>query len=199
VFTFGNNIPGLIDAPIYGLEENPIGRDWANAKWGNTPSGLPPGTQVYGGEKVENWSVILRAGPGILTSGWALFASSSVALTIGSGASAGYFPTTTVEVPRLDPSQFFTVQALVWDSQGGTVGFEQAYNENVRAAASALLVVKAGDIVPLQSFSAGWLDWNTMTPYIVPEPGLLPLVTLGAGCVWSFRRYTQGRKQTVRS
>ena len=46
--TFANDIPGVLEAPIYGLElEDPVHQlgDIMNAKSGNTATGIPAGTQ----------------------------------------------------------------------------------------------------------------------------------------------------------
>jgi hypothetical protein len=170
--TFGNRIPGVLDAPIYGLEESevPFG-DYANAKWGNTALGTPGGAQIYKGAAVEGWRVEFRAARGIHTNGLdSEFVNGSVTLTTGSGADAGYFPTTEVAFRMYaSPGEYLTVQVRAWNPAFGT-DWSKAFYGRLRAGASALLVTRVGEVATgLRSFSAGWLA-PTLTPYNCPVP-----------------------------
>jgi hypothetical protein len=185
-FTFGNRIPGVLDAPIYGFEFDPTTTgDYADAKCGNTTNGIPSGTQVYKGKRLEGWSVLLAVAPGLHFSGNDL-TPSPVTVTTGSGADAGYFPTTDVTFEVFDggPGDFFTVQVRVWHSEGGMLDWGSAY----RRGASALFTVGFGEVATgLRSFSLGYYDEATLTPRGAPPPGPPPLsysYTSGVLTLW---------------
>jgi hypothetical protein len=177
--TFGNNIPGVLVAPIYGVEDGV--NDWADAKTGNTPTGIPAGTQTYHGSLLEGWSVGVWAALGTnITSGAQLFPLAALG-TIGTGSEAGFFPTTTATIPFFPPTGKATVQVRVWDSQGGTIPVSQAeWGSPGSTAVSALFTVNIGGFASnLRSFSAGWLDPMTFAPPI-PEPTTSCLFAIGA-------------------
>ncbi len=181
--TFGNNISGVLVAPVHGPEPDFVhyGGDWADGKTGNTPTGVPAGTQMYSGALLEGWSVSFWAAPGTsITTGAQLFPSVTTA-TIGTGNGAGFFPTTSVTIAFLPLTGRATAQVRAWDSRGGTVSYGQApWGDPSSTAVSALFTVNIGGFASnLRSFSAGWLDPGTFAPP-VPEPASLGLFGLGA-------------------
>ena len=58
---FNNRVPGILNAPVYNLEPSAP----TTAKTGNTPAGLPAGTQTYDGPLVAGtgFTAQLWAGP----------------------------------------------------------------------------------------------------------------------------------------
>ena len=178
--TFANNLPGL-RAPIFGPEiDGSQGFDFANAKTGNTSSGIPAGTQVYQGSLLENFTVRFWAAPGLVSDGH-LLQPGSVSTTTGSGAMAGFFPSSLITFPNLPSTGVATVQVRLYDLSSGWM-FGQDSTGFI-AAASALFQVNIGGMAGgLRSFSAGWLDGATLAPY-VPEPASGGLVVLGLAVI----------------
>ena len=179
--TFGNHLPA-VQAPIYGPELDYInyGGDWADAKTGNTPTGVPAGTQTYGGALLESFSVSFWAAPGSVTDGH-LLAPGNVTTFLGTGSLAGYFPSTSVFFPNLPANGTATIQVRVTDPSGQWGFASDPYGRY--AAVSALFTVNLNPLgstaTGLRSFSVGWLDASTLTPY-VPEPGAGSLLVMGA-------------------
>ena len=179
--TVGNNLPSLT-APIYGPELDFVnfGGDWANAKTGNSPTGIPAGTQTYGGALLESFSVSFWAAPGTVTDGH-LLAPGNATTVLGTGSLAGYFPTTSVIFPNLPATGIATVQVRVADPSG--IWVFAADQSGQYAAVSALFTVNLSSpgstATGLRSFSVGWIDSTTFTPH-VPEPGVGGLLVLGA-------------------
>lgn len=170
--TFVNNLPTL-RAPFYGPELDFInyGGDWADAKTGNSPTGIPAGTQTYGGALLESFSVSFWAAPGVVTDGHLLLPASSTAV-LGTGSLAGYFPATSVLFPGLPATGLATLQVRVTDPSGTWMFAGDQFGHY--AAVSALFTVNLSSLgstaTGLRSFSVGWIDGSTLTPY-VPEPG----------------------------
>jgi len=178
VITFGNRV-GTLRAPIYGPELGP-GGDWANAKTGNTSSGVPAGTQIYQGSLVVNFPVSFWAAPGIITDGHLL--QQGDVTTVSGNVLPGYFPTTTVTFANLPSTGMATVQVRVYDPNGlWNFGGNDA--NGAVAAVSALFQVNIGSTATeLRSFSVGWLDPATLTPY-VPEPTVGCLAVIGLAVI----------------
>ncbi len=177
--TFGNNLPTL-RAPIFGTELDWInhGGDWADAKTGNTSTGIPAGAQVYQGSPVQNFIVRFWAAPGIVTDGH-LLEQGSLSTMTGSGVGAGFFPTSLITFANLPATGVATAQVRIYDPSGTlTFGFDSSGGVS---AASALFQVNIGTTATgLRSFSIGWLDPDTLAPY-VPEPTSGALLLLGFG------------------
>jgi len=177
VITFGNHLPTL-QAPIFGpeLDWEHSGGDWANAKSGNTPTNRPAGTQVYNGALLESMVVSFWAAPGVFTDG-NLLLPGEVTTSLGTGALAGYFPTTTVTFAGIPHSSTVTLQVRVADPSGlWMFGGNQFPGF---AAVSSLFTVNVDGLpvtaTGLRSFSVGWFDNSTLTPY-VPEPSAAALL-----------------------
>ena len=187
---FGNNLATL-KAPIYGPELDWInhGGDYANAKTGNTATGLPPGTQIYNGSLAAMLPVSFWAAPGIVTNGKLLQQGNVTTLT-GSGPLAGYFPPTSVSFANLPLTGVATVQVRVYDPFR-ILDFGGWDVNGAVAGTSALFTVDIGSIATgLRSFSIGFLDPSTFAPYQVPEPTTSGLLLAGSVVlvVWRWKK-----------
>lgn len=187
--TFVNNLPSL-RAPIYGPELDFInyGGDWADAKTGNSPTGIPAGTQIYGGALLESFSVSFWAAPGVVTDGHLLLPGNTTTF-LGTGSAAGYFPSTSVLFSGLPATGIATLQVRVTDPSGTWAFASDSFGQY--AAVSALFTVNLSSLgstaTGLRSFSVGWIDSTTLAPY-VPEPGTAGLLVLGAVALMFRRR-----------
>ena len=180
--TFANHIPSL-DAPLFGPElENPPFSDWANAKFGNTPTNTPAGSQIYNGPLLDGLIVSFWAAPGTgITDAHQLIQGNTTSLLVN-----GYFASTMVTFPGLPISGQATVQVRV--SSGSTLwDFGEGY-----AAVSPLFTVNVislgGFASGLTSFNAGWRDGLTLTPFPVPEPSSIALIGIGSALAMFARR-----------
>jgi len=189
--TFGNNLPGSLDAPIYFAELSHPEGDWANPKTGNTADGFPPGDQVYSGSPLGSYYVGFWAQAGIWEDGHLLFPS-PVVLRLDSG----YFPTTAVDFPFLPSSGIASVQVRVWKTELGPD--PGAWDENIaviEAGASAIFTAEIGGTATgFRSFSLGWLDYEKLIPPI-PEPRFINLLALAGAVALAMRRSAVQRGQ----
>jgi hypothetical protein len=170
---FANHLPAL-DAPIFGPElANPPFSDWANAKYGNTPTNTPAGSQIYNGPLLDGLMVSFWAGPAGITDAHQL-AQGTATATLANG----YFAATSVLFPGV-PSGDVTVQVRVhatstlWDFGEGYVAVSPLFTAHLGVMGSSLAT-------GLRSFDAGWRDGLTLTPFPVPEPSSIALLGLAS-------------------
>lgn len=176
---FGNDIPGVINAPIFGEEYSASG-DWANARSGNTLAGYPPGGTAYSGRLLEGYYVGFWATPVVGESNGRWLVPADVVVKLGTGSDAGYFPTTNVTFAFLPASGQATVQVRVWRESLGANPYDwDAYAGTiVGAGASDLFVADIGGVADkFRSFNLGYLSDN-LTPTLIPEPRGLALLAL---------------------
>ena len=196
---FANRIttPAL-QTPVYG----PDPASPTLSKSGQTTSGIPSGTQTYGGPLLAGtgFSVTFFAAAGQNVTDLNLFqapasaTAGSTITTFRTGTLAGYFPSSTLvynNVPK-DSAAGATGYVFAWDNKGGTV----------TDPTSALTAWLAGNLAaarsPLFNFNATTGgDFNTAPPsvnlvsfniYTIPEPGTFVLAGLGAASLLLFRR-----------
>jgi len=189
--------PGVVIAPIYGVDASAP----ATVKRGNTSVGNPMGTQVYNGAPLAGtgFTATLWGGDAATVTGTAdannlVLIGTTVFRTTTSGNFAGTIiqPASPSAVPGVtDPAQRGTFQMRVWDNKGGTIlTWDQAITTaGVAFGSSDLFTVPfslGGTAVPpnppvnlqgLQSFQL-----------TVPEPSVIALGVLGAGCLFMLRR-----------
>lgn len=188
--TFGNNIPEVLNAPIYGAEFQRPGTDWANAKSGNSVSGFPVGSTVYNGSLLENYFVGFWAirTPGIRDGH--LLGPSAMVVPLGSGSNAGYFQTTNVTFSFLPEFGWASVQVRVWKASRGSdpsKWLQYGGESIIDVGASDIFTVRIGEVADgFRSFSLGWLS-DKSTPTLIPEPSTSGILAM-AMAVLTWRR-----------
>jgi len=209
---FDNRVTGTstaaVVAPIYGEDPNnrfyPLGEKHGNAATGPTTP-IPQGTQTYAGAPLT--------GAGFTASLWAreagtqnpfVQAATTPFRTTTSTTLYGFWtiPNTAVALPNVasDPTKRADILIRVWDNKGGTItSWDQLYD----AATGAPNLANA-------SVARGWADVFTETDQlgggvvlsptlrglqsfqlfelVVPEPSVIALGVLGAGCLFLLRR-----------
>jgi len=190
------SFPGVVVAPIYDVDPaNPSVR-----KSGNTSAGIPMGGATYSGA--------LLAGTGFTATLWARnstavsgdASANNLALvgqttmrTSTTGTSAGRVAASAANARVLDvapgTTDRGTFQVRVWDSRGGQIAtWDQALTTpGVKLGYSDLFTVPYAltsgigtppNLEGLQSFQL----------FVVPEPSVIALGVLGAGCLFLLRR-----------
>jgi len=199
--------PGAVTAPVYGL--NPA--DSTRRIAGNTATGVPMGSTSYGSspflaaDPTHTWTATLWALNGpvtgtadannlqqVLINGTATFRTST------SGVLAGIWnpPSNPAPIPGavLDTDRP-TLQVRVWDTKGGTI---TAWDQALVAWQSGQIALGYSDLfqVPwplgatqnppnVAPFMQGLQSFNVT---MVPEPSVIALGVLGAGCLFLLRR-----------
>jgi hypothetical protein len=188
--------PGIVIAPIYNVDPaNPT-----RVQRGNTSVGNPMGTAVYNGAPL--------AGTGFTATLWGLESSQVtgnvdannlvlIGTTVFRTTTSGNFAGTVIQpaAPSAVPgvalgSDRGTFQMRVWDNKNGTIAtWDQALTSGTALGSSDLFTVPfslGGTLSPpntppnlqgLQSFQL-----------TVPEPSVIALGVLGAGCLFLLRR-----------
>ena len=181
---FDNQVAASLNAPIFGPEvESPMS-DWANAKFGNTATGSPAGTQIYNGSLLTGLTVSFWAAAGTGITDAHLLTQGNLTSTLV----LGYFSGANVTFPGLPTSGQPTVQVRVnYNPEVNPWDFGEGY-----VAVSPLFVANLSSIgtlaSELRSFNAGWRDGLTLTPFPAPEPASITLISLGAGIMMFARR-----------
>jgi len=199
--------PGQVLAPIYE-------QDSANNLHrisGNTSTGVPAGSTSYGsagfvhaGDGVHTWTATLWGALSTTVSGDA--AQNNLALLVNGTttfrtATSGLFggivnqPSDPAPVPGVVlGSDRGTFQMRVWDTKGGTITtwaqlLDPANNGVLRGYSEIFTVPYSlgGTLSPPNTppFLQGLTSFNV---FIVPEPSVIALGVLGAGCLFLLRR-----------
>jgi hypothetical protein len=193
--TYGQS-PGVVVAPIYGVDTNNPSRRVS----GNTSAGIPMGSANYAGP--------LLAGTGFTATLWArnstavtgdasannlVLVGTTTMRTSTTGNNAGRNNTLAANPVVADvapgSADRGTFQVRVWDSKGGSIQtWDQALETpNEAYGYSDLFTVPyaltSGIVTPpnlegMQSFNLT----------VVPEPSVIALGVLGAGCLFMLRR-----------
>jgi len=196
--------PGLVNAAIFGPEnDDPYS---LNRKTGNTAVGNPMGNQVYTGHPLYagylggTWTATLWGLDSSQVTGDELFNNlvligTTTFRTVTSGSFAGTVVPLTVALPVpgiTSGAQRATFQMRVWDTKGGTVATwaQVMANLSVLHGESKIFTVNyalGGTESPpnVAPFLQGLQSFNL---YYVPEPSVIALVALGAGCLLLLRR-----------
>jgi hypothetical protein len=197
--------PGAVIAPFYNVDP----ANTSQRKVGNTATGDPVGTQTYGGS--------LLFGTGYTATLWALDSANvtgtadllgngnNLALvgtttmrTSTSGNNAGRVATPTVNpiVPDVIPNgtERATFQVRVWDNRSGQFG---TWDLALAAARSGQIAIGYSDLFTVPFALTDVASANTPASlqgltsfqlFIVPEPSVIALGVLGAGCLFLLRR-----------
>jgi len=194
-------------APIYGVDPNnqfyPLGEKHGNAATGPTTP-IPQGTQTYNGAPLT--------GSGFTASLWAreagtqnpfVQAATTPFRVTTSTTLYGFWtiPGTAAVIPNVaaDPAKRADILIRVWDNKGGTItSWDQLYDAATGAPNLANANVARGwaDVFTTRDQLGG----GTALPptllglqsfqlfYVVPEPSVIALGVLGAGCLFLLRR-----------
>jgi len=194
-------------SPVFGVDPacptcpkngNPD-QTWYSANYASAPIAAPTGTQTYGGAGLR--------GTGFTVQLWAMNATngndetklqliSSTAFRTQTTASLqgfNVFPVTAPIVPDTpsDPSSRAKFQVRAWDNQGGTIlswaqVVDGTHNGVARGFTPVFLLdyqLGGGSITPPNT-----VGWESFQLFIVPEPSVIALGVLGAGCLFLLRR-----------
>jgi hypothetical protein len=197
--------PGIVNAAVFGPENNDPTS--AVAKTGNTSAGNPMGTQTYSGAPLfagalgGTWTATLWALDSTQVTGDKgannlVLVGTTTFRTLTSGSFAGTInqPTAALAVPGVAlSSQTASFQMRVWDTKGGTIATwaQVLQNPNVLRGESDIFTVPfslGGTLVPPNTAPnlQGLQSFNVYTA--VPEPSVIALGALGAGCLLLLRR-----------
>jgi len=189
--------PGVVVAPFYDVDPaNPLVR-----KSGNTPAGIPAGSAAYSGAFLAGtgftatlWARNSTAVTGAADANNLALVGQTTMRTSTSGTSAGRVAASAANARVLDvapgTTDRGTFQVRVWDSRNGQIAtWDQALlTPNLKVGYSDLFTVPYAltsgigtppNLEGLQSFQM------FMT---VPEPSVIALGILGAGCLFMLRR-----------
>jgi len=192
--------PGLVNAPVFGPENNDPGS--SIDKTGNTQVGNPMGTQTYSGSPLYagylggTWTATLwgldssqvtggRGANNLILIGTTTFH------TISSGTFAGTVlpPAAAPSVPGItSPDQRGAFQMRVWDTKGGTIAtWDQVIaHPSVLHGESEIFTVNyslGSTMFPIPNVPPFLQGLQSFNLYSVPEPSVIALVALGAGCL----------------
>jgi len=184
---FNNRVVGSVVAPVYNV--NPA--DPTTAQSGNTQSGFPVGTTVYGGATLSGagFTAQLWGAPGANQAVTSLVPATGYG-TAGfrTGAAAGLWTTSTdaAIIPGAGEGSVATLQVRAWDNAGGTVTtYDAAKLQGLAYGSSALF-----NSQPLGGVSAppNLVGLTSFSLVAVPEPSTFALAGLGAVALLIFRR-----------
>jgi hypothetical protein len=190
-------------APIYNMDPgNNLARKNGNAATGPTTP-IPAGTQTYAGQPL--------VGTGFTASIWArpsgsagsfVQAATTPFRATTSTALFGFWttPSTAVILPNVasDPAVRAEILIRVWDNKGGTItSWDQLYDPATGIANAQNALVGRGESLPFvvsDQLGGGVVLSPTLAGlqsfqlYVVPEPSIIALGALGAGCLLFLRR-----------
>jgi len=199
--TSGSGAQAAVIAPIYGVDpNNPTAEKHGNAASyppNTSVTPIPAGTQTYGGQ--------LLLGTGFTASLWAAKstdADSALQLvgtspfrTVAGQAGFWVSPASALVVNNVpsDPAVNAKFQVRVWDNKGGTV---TSWDAVINNSANAGLARGWSDVFTLPfQLGGGTAQPPTLQGLqsfqlftAVPEPSVIALGVLGAGCLFLLRR-----------
>lgn len=184
------HVSSVLVTHVYGPEV----ADTGVAKFGNTASETPSGTQTYTGAFLtgSGWSAQLFAANGSGQSEGSLAAVPGSVTTFRTGATlAGTIAPLVLAIPGVPQGATGTFQLRVWDNLGNTVPtWAQAeplwVNGSIAAGKSALFdIANLGSQISPPPTMENFRSFNV---YMIPEPGTFALASLGAAALLLFRR-----------
>jgi len=190
--------PGIVIAPIYGVDASAP----STVKRGNTSVGNPMGTQVYNGAPLAGtgftatlWGANSTAVTGDVDANNLTLIGQTVFRTTTSGNFAGTViqPAAPSAVPGVaSGSDRGTFQMRVWDNKGGTIlTWDQAITTaGVAYGSSDLFTVpfSLGGTLSPPNTPPNLQGLQSFQLTVVPEPSVIALGVLGAGCLFMLRR-----------
>jgi hypothetical protein len=202
--------PGAVSAAIYGVDPNdPTGGQRRVS--GNTSAGIPMGSSSYAGipflttiDPAHSFTATLWGlnsaqvtGVGAMgANNLVPLASTTFRTNVTSGAFAGIFnqPSTPAVVPGVvTDTDRATFQVRVWDTRGGQIAtWDQALSTPGEVYGwsdlLALPYALGGTAIPQNPppYLQGLQSFNMQV--VVPEPSVIALGVLGAGCLFLLRR-----------
>jgi hypothetical protein len=184
----GNFVNNVFNAPIYGPQLS----DPTVPLTGNTAGGLPVGTQVYTGPRLQGtgftFAVYFGAASVVDPNALTLLTTATFRTSASGNAPAGLITTQSgFAVPGIAAGSKAALQIRVWDNAGGTINNYNA--AGTHGQTPIFLSADLGGTGPngpvLTPDMTGWQSFNI---YIVPEPATFALAGLGAAALLIFRR-----------
>jgi len=195
----GSGAQGPVVAPIYGVDSaNPLAEKHGNPasyplNTAITP--IPQGTQTYGGAPLlgTGFTASLWAADSTAADSSMVFVTSQPFRTTANQAGFWVSPSAAAPVPGVlnSQSQRGKFQVRVWDNKGGTIlTWQQVLdpaNAGVARGWSDVFTINAplGGGTDLPPTLIGLQSFQLFT---VPEPSVIALGVLGAGCLFLLRR-----------
>jgi len=193
---FNNRVTGSVIAPIFGVDpNNPNSPKQGNPATYN-PGPIPVGTQTYGGAPLQGtgFTATLWAEKSTLPDS-ALVQIASAPFRITTTASLwGFWQPPSGAQPTVpgvvggsaDRAKF---QIRVWDNQGGTVtSWDQVLQAPDRIAHGESTVWLLDQPLGLVGTPPNLVGLEGFQLFTVPEPSVIALGVLGAGCLFLLRR-----------
>jgi len=181
---FNNNGTGY-RAPVYG----PDPLDKTLSLQGNTATGIPAGSTVYGGPLLAGTNYMAQLFAGLAEND--LVAQTPIS-TFRAGGAAGFLPNVTITltgIPKDAPLAWFQIRA--WDN---TSGLYPTWTEAAAAWQSGSIAAGMGNVFSIEKIGgdinlpptlSGQRSFNI---YLIPEPSTFALAGLGAAALMIFRR-----------
>ena len=187
-FQWGNAISSVVRSPIYGLDPmNPT-----QPRTGNTPAGIPAGTQTYGGAPLEGtgYTAAIYTGD---NAAQVLASMTHIQVdTFRSGPNAGLTTSQVTSDPNRPPGTANVhYQFRVWENQGGAItSWAQvlASGGSIPCGVSEVCVFAGPLSVGQQGGPPNTADIRSFQLTIVPEPSLIALGAFGLGGLLFRRR-----------
>jgi len=187
-------------APIFGVDPaNPSASKQGNpnSSWNGTsgPTPVPLGTQVYGGTPLS--------GTGFTAQLWAANAQSpdsalapiatttftTRTLTVYQGFIAPLQGSPTVPGVPSDATSRAKFQLFAWDNKGGTItSWAQALGRDDVAKGFSTIFTVPFQLGAGTGLSPNLIGLESFQLFVVPEPSVIALGALGAGCLLLLRR-----------
>jgi hypothetical protein len=199
-FDFNNyNLNGSPMAPIYGPEPGNPGQ----MKWGNAPDAHPAGAQTYSGPRLAGSNYSAQAWYSLTpvsdifaldATGSAVVASLTTFLT---GPDAGFFSGGQFIVPCIFTNGWYGVylQVRAWDNGGGQYNsWTAAWNAAMTGSGKAVGWSKVfwQPVNPGLGLPDGLYNFESFNVFIVPEPSIFSLFSVGAMAWLTLRRRKHG-------
>jgi len=194
--------PGVVVAPFYNQDPSKPTEN----KQGNTSAGIPAGSTVYAGPLLFNdathiytaqlWALNTAQVSGTDANNNLQLAGTTTMRSNTSGTSAGRVASGAPAVVNsvIDANGRATFQVRVWDSRGGTITtWDQVLlpqNNDVARGYSTLFAspYELGGFGSPPSSAPNLEGLQSFQLFVVPEPSVIALGVLGAGCLFLLRR-----------